>query len=84
MEIKSVSSSGQLCKGDLKRIAFNFLIYNVPVFFLSLLVGVSNGQTIKQSALPASITFLTALMDVIRKLVADNTGETNNTNGGAG
>jgi hypothetical protein len=47
----------------------NFTIFNAPIWLLTFFTSVSQNCGIKASAITASVTFLTALVDVTKKYI---------------
>lgn len=62
-----ISYKNSLTKDDLKQIGMNILVFNVPVFLLAVITGLSAGEDIKNTLLIASTTLLTAVIDTITK-----------------
>jgi hypothetical protein len=62
-----MSDKYRLDYNDIKHAAVNFLLYNVPVWLLSFVTLVSRGSSVKSAAGTASVTLLTALVDLCRK-----------------
>lgn len=58
-----------LNKEDLKKVGLNILVFNMPVFVLAILTSLKEGLDLKTALLAASITLLTALIDLIKKFV---------------
>lgn len=62
-----ISYKNSLTKEDLKKIGTNILVFNIPVFLLAIVTGLSAGEDIKTTLLIASSTFLTAIIDTVTK-----------------
>lgn len=62
-----ISYKNSLTKEDLKKIGTNILVFNIPVFLLAIVTGLSAGENIKTTLLIASSTFLTAIIDTVTK-----------------
>ncbi|GHU53507.1 hypothetical protein FACS1894132_05840 [Clostridia bacterium] len=74
------SGKFQFNSADFKKVITNFTLYNLPLFFLTFLTAISQNVDTKASAITASITLLSALVDAMRKFVKDNEGEKNEQN----
>ena len=62
-----MSDKYKLNCGDIKRVVVNFAFYNVPMWMLSFLTLIGQGVDVKTAALSASVTLMTALVDLGRK-----------------
>ena len=60
---------------DWKRIGQNVLLFNIPTFALIFLAEYAQGSDIKESIITASISFLTAFIDMARKFVGNGESE---------
>ncbi|GHU47597.1 hypothetical protein FACS1894120_5710 [Clostridia bacterium] len=64
-----MSDKFSLDRGDVKRLVFNFAVYNVPLWMLTFVTAVSQNIGYRAAAVTASVTFLSALVDAARKFV---------------
>jgi len=64
------SHSGSLNGIDLRRIGLNILVFNVPTFALIFLTAYSQGLDVKSAFITATISFLTAIVDIGKKISA--------------
>ncbi len=73
ISIQSKSAAGELNVADVKKVLLNFLTFNVPVFVLGTLTCYLQTNDLKISFITASVTFLTAFVDLVKKYQEDNT-----------
>ena len=64
------SHAGSLNGIDIRRIFLNIMVFNVPTFLLIFLTAYSQGLDVKSSLITAAISFLTAIVDIGKKIAA--------------
>ena len=54
-----------------KKVLMNMMFYNIPTFLLGTAVGLLNGLPLKTSALVSAVTFLSAFIDLGKKIMEE-------------
>ena len=62
-----MSGKGELSKQDWKRIGTNLICFNLPTFLITLLTSAALGHPVGNAVITASVTLVTAFMDLARK-----------------
>lgn len=54
-----------------KKVLMNMMFYNIPTFLLGTVVGLLNGLSLQISALVSAVTFLSAFIDLGKKIMEE-------------
>lgn len=54
-----------------KKVLMNMIFYNIPTFMLGVVVGLLNNLDFRTSALVSAVTFLSAFIDLGKKIMEE-------------